>query len=676
MSDNAVREQLQRYVDDVTPTRLPPFERVGVRRRRQRLRRLSSAGVTVVLAVAAVLGGFAFSGSSGTSPAARTETLLAGTSWRLTAVTDPSGTWTAPPDTRWFVQFSAHAYAGSDGCNSVSGTVDYGASTVTLVDGVSTAMACIDAGLDRPRRAFSALEGHQATVALSGQSLTLTVGTTTLTLASRGAVPGPSLKAALIGPRWMLRSITVGGKAVPTANDYGASLTFADNAYKVDDGCNTGNGSVGYLNDTVVMTAGSQTAAFCADRRTVTDEEKYAGAYTVQVDGTVLTLTGANRHYVFDAQGHAAFASQLVGTDWRLVSWRRHGSQFQVAAGTRAGISFEVGPDRYVSLSDGCNTDTGNALYKGAHVKLQNGQVSTKVCSNSDARIMGAFRTALDSDVSAGVTTTTLSLSGNGVYLILERSTAKYDLPSPVTTAPTASAETPLVGPTFMLRKLTVNGTALPRAEAIGATVTWTESSVAADDGCNDLGGSVRYEGETIVPAADISSSAMGCPDPHFEQVALPFDNLLRSRSTVVRHADGITITAGGTVAELAVEAPADLTRDTLAGSWHVVSVSTSAGVAARPVNDPAARLTFAGGAFRLEDGCNTMTGTVTYGPVSLTFEDEHESAIPCAATTEVATLRDALRTVIQGETSYEHEGGGVWLRVGDTSVGLAPVLS
>lgn len=680
MSDQAVREQLQRFVDDVTPAQLPAFGNVARRRRRHQMQRVSAAGVTVVLVLAAVLGGLAVSRSSRTSPAARTQSSLAGTSWRLTSVTDLSGTWTAPADTRWFVQFSAHAYAGNDGCNSVSGTLRYGTGTVTLAQGATTAMGCLGTDLDRPRQAFTALEGHQAAVTLSGRNLTLSVRTTTLSLVSRGTVPAPSVEEALVGPHWMLRSITAGGKTIPKAGDYGASLTFAEGGYRVDDGCNTGEGSVDYQQDGVIMTAGSQTAVYCQDRRTVTEAQKFAGAYSVKRDGPVLTLRNADRTYVFDVQGLGPFASQLVGTDWRLVSWRQHGSAYQVAAGTHAGIRFQVGPDRYVSMSDGCNTDTGNAAYKGAHIKLVSGILTARTCSTANTQIMGAFRTAIDSDVSAFVTTSTLSLSGNGVYLILERSTPKYDLPPPAKTASTAtssvtSSVTPLVGPTFMLRTLTVNGVPLPRVATLGATVTYAQSTFSAEDGCNTLSGSVAYADGAVVPA-DVAGSAMLCEGAHFQSVEQPFDALISARSRVALHVGSITLAAGGAVAELVVEDPANLGRDVVAGSWRVTSVATHEGVVSQPVTTTTAGITFDGSEFTMTDGCNGRSGAVTYGAVSLTFAEHVDGLVGCHLTGQAAEVEAALQEVTRGEASYEYQAGQVWLRVGDTSVGLSPILS
>ena len=65
--------------------------------------------MTVVLVVAAVLGGLAVSRSSGNSPAARTESSLVGTTWRLASVTDQGGTWTAPATTSWSLTFAKDA---------------------------------------------------------------------------------------------------------------------------------------------------------------------------------------------------------------------------------------------------------------------------------------------------------------------------------------------------------------------------------------------------------------------------------------------------------------------------------------------------------------------------------------------------------------------------------------
>jgi heat shock protein HslJ len=167
----------------------------------------------------------------------------------------------------------------------------------------------------------------------------------------------------------MLRSITVGGKAVPKANDYGASLTFTDNAYNVDDGCNTGGGSVGYLKDAVVLSAGSQTAAACQDRQAVTETQKYGGRFDVKVSGTMLTLTSSDRVYVFDAQGHAAFASQLVGTTWHLDSWSFNRASHAVRA-DNIKLSYLDDIGRSVQLDDGCNKLANGETFNAATLRL------------------------------------------------------------------------------------------------------------------------------------------------------------------------------------------------------------------------------------------------------------------------------------------------------------------
>src|SRR5690242_17291422 len=107
MSENAVREQLQRYVESITPVQLRPFTGVAERRRSQRVRRAAAVSSVVLVAVAVVVAALLGGGStttitarptpSPTEPSVQTATELAhaliGARWHLAAVDGPGTYW-------------------------------------------------------------------------------------------------------------------------------------------------------------------------------------------------------------------------------------------------------------------------------------------------------------------------------------------------------------------------------------------------------------------------------------------------------------------------------------------------------------------------------------------------------------------------------------------------------
>jgi heat shock protein HslJ len=368
MSDDLVREKVRLYATEVTPTQLPSFGGVAVRRRRRRVRQaLAATSSVVVVALVVVLVALVSHTSAPRTiaPSGSLESQLVGPTWTLQQLSVGGKDVPVSSSNPWTLQLAATTYQGEDGCNSISGDVTYGTTTVNLHFGEQTAAACPGAQL---QEAFRALESGPATAVTGGRTLTLTVGSRVLRLAredlpSGNPSAGDKLQPLLTGHTWLLQSITDGGSTWRDPQD--VTLVFSPHGYRINPDCNEHFGTVSYAADRLVMQGSGQTDMGCAEadsvqRRsaTVTDA-LFASDVQVSISGTTLTLTGSGVVMTF-TQGPApattaattapvatidpgALQANLEGVSWALRSVSHNGKVSHVPASQHARLYLSAG---------------------------------------------------------------------------------------------------------------------------------------------------------------------------------------------------------------------------------------------------------------------------------------------------------------------------------------------
>ena len=629
------------------------------------------------------------------------QALLTSHTWPLQMISSGDKTWKDPQ--KAVLQFGAHGYTINPDCNDHSGQVTYAGGRLVMQNLMETAMGCAagetvqassadvidalfsgpvsveeDAGTLMLWNDDTQLELHQGPAPKADPGLDLPAASTP----SADPVPS-SLSQQLIGPKWMLRSITVEGKDIPKAEDYGASLTFTDKGYAVDDGCNFGGGSVGYLKDAVTLTAASQTMAACPDRSTVTAAEKYAGTFAVQRFGTVLTLTNPASTFVFDAQGHGAFASQLVGTNWQLSSWSINGHAQQIAQGSEPSLDFKAGVLLSVTAKDGCNTHTWRPSFDGASVTLVDHTQTVASCAGARGALGDAYARLDGKSLSVTVTTDRLTLAGAGVVLQLLSNAASGPAPS-AGSAPDVPWQGALPGTVWQL--MTVDGPGAGDSghwdvPANSGTLAFGTRRWDASDTCNDHMGSLLYgsgaaTGGSLMMAPGASSVVL-CEKPLVQRLEQLERTDLTGTVTVTVSGKRLTMHSGpdtlvfgeGASGPTAAHVPADgdsVTDLLTSWTWKVQSWTVNRTSGAVDPQDAHPPTLIFGYETAATSGCGAMTATAAYRETSVAFSGRRRSrsAVPAAEQQSTERVRSAVLRRCRGQPQWHHADlVGQWSR-------------
>jgi heat shock protein HslJ len=164
---------------------------------------------------------------------------LAGHEFLSTSVTEDGADRALVDGTRIRISFDDGQLGASAGCNTIGGAYRLEGGVLVFEGGGMTEMGC-----DEPRHAqdewLMGFLGSRPTVALSGTDLTLTAGSTVITLADR-EVAEPDLP--LTGTTWVVDTIISGDAASSVPDGAEATMVFGDDGrVEVTTGCNQGGG--------------------------------------------------------------------------------------------------------------------------------------------------------------------------------------------------------------------------------------------------------------------------------------------------------------------------------------------------------------------------------------------------------------------------------------------------
>lgn len=210
---------------------------------------------------------------------------LNGTEWLSTGVTEDGADRPLVDGTRIRLRFLDGELGASAGCNTMGGTYRIDEDTLIFEGGAMTEMGCDEERHAQDDWLFEFL-GSRPTVAQAEDKLTLTSGTTVLSLQD-SEVAEPDLP--LVGTTWTVDSILSGDAASSVPDGVVAGLVFTpDGMAEVSTGCNAGVGRYEVDDGMLRIRGVGMTQAGC-------DEA------TGQVEAAMLALLNVDLAYTIDA---------------------------------------------------------------------------------------------------------------------------------------------------------------------------------------------------------------------------------------------------------------------------------------------------------------------------------------------------------------------------------------
>ena len=163
--------------------------------------------------------------------------------------------------TRVRLTFDDGRLNASAGCNIIGGTFSIDGDRLIFTGASMTEMGCAEPRMSQDQWLIDFL-GSSPTFVLDGNDLTLTSGTTVVTLLDR-EVAEPD--QPFVGTTWSLNTLIDGGTASSIPVGVDATITFsADGTFSMHDGCNSGGGKYTVDGDTITFSEVVMTKIACS----------------------------------------------------------------------------------------------------------------------------------------------------------------------------------------------------------------------------------------------------------------------------------------------------------------------------------------------------------------------------------------------------------------------------
>lgn len=195
--------------------------------------------------------------------------------------------------------FHGDQIGAAAGCNSMGGTYQLDGNVLHVGQLGTTDMACDPELMAQDTWVAALLDG--ATIALDGDTLTLTHGDVRVTLQDRETADPDK---PLLGTRWVLDGIIAGDAVSSVPVGVAAAITFSGGRVDVEAGCNTGGGSVAISDATIAFGPIGLTKRACeADAMAVEQAvgAVLAGTVGYTIEAGVLTLDAGRAGLTFHA---------------------------------------------------------------------------------------------------------------------------------------------------------------------------------------------------------------------------------------------------------------------------------------------------------------------------------------------------------------------------------------
>jgi heat shock protein HslJ len=195
--------------------------------------------------------------------------------------------------------------------------------------------------------------------------------------------------------------------------------------------------------------------------------------------------------------------------------------------------------------------------------------------------------------------------------------------------------------------------------------VSFTDGHVSAQAGCNTMGGTVAFDGDTLV-VTEMGQTEMGC-EPRLMQQDERIATFLTSKPRWSLDGDSLVLTKASTRVTLVDRKVAEPDRPLRGTTWVVDDVGD--GDTVSHAGGPVATLQFDATTLRGSSGCNSVTaGIAVHGP-TITVSAPTWTDRRCL---QAAPYEDAMRAVLQGDVTFAIDGDALRLTgSGGTSIGL-----
>jgi heat shock protein HslJ len=265
------------------------------------MNRVAVAGIAAVI----VLLGVACASSTSSSPdstGAADDTPLDGRTFLSESVTEDGQPRLMAGDQPIRLTFADGRITANPGCNSMGGSYSLDVDRLIVAELATTEMACADVALMDQDTWFADLLTAGPTLALAGDSLTMTSGSTIIVFVDRETADPDR---PLIGTTWMLESIIEGESASSVPAGVRADLTFtADERLSASLGCNRGSASAIVDDTSVEIGPLAATRMACGEAETAVEDAMIAtltGTVDYEIEGPQLRLRTGDRGLDFRA---------------------------------------------------------------------------------------------------------------------------------------------------------------------------------------------------------------------------------------------------------------------------------------------------------------------------------------------------------------------------------------
>lgn len=205
-----------------------------------------------------------------------------------------------------------------------------------------------------------------------------------------------------------------------------------------------------------------------------------------------------------------------------------------------------------------------------------------------------------------------------------------------------------LRGKVFVSTSVTEQGKPRAMVEGTSVELNFTDDGrLIARAGCNMIQGPVSLDGGKL-EAADLSSTAMGCPNPDLHTQDEWLTKLLAA--TPAWRLDGSNLVITGSNAEIVLSAEAP---EKLEGEWKLDSLVSGDAVSSVPGGVPAT-LKFENGKVDVFAGCNTGSASYQVDGQTITFDSLVHTDKACGP--DEMTVEKAVLAALTGQVTYKIE--------------------
>jgi heat shock protein HslJ len=227
----------------------------------------------------------------------------------------------------------------------------------------------------------------------------------------------------------------------------------------------------------------------------------------------------------------------------------------------------------------------------------------------------------------------------------------------------TGADDSPLDGRTFLSQSVTEDGQPRVMAGDQPIRLTFADSRIAANPGCNSMGGTYSLDVDRLI-VADLATTEMACADVALMDQDSWFADLLMAGPTLALAGDTLTMTSGSTIIVFVDRETADPDRPLIGTTWVLESIIDGESASSVPAG-VRADLTFTADE-RLSAflGCNRGSASAIVDDTSVEIGPLTTTRMACG---ELETeVEAAMIATLAGTVDYEIEGPQLRLRMGD----------